>query len=344
MRGKGGKKMKKAFATLIPLCIIGFVGFWISTAILGTAPVNHFGSSSQYDDKNGSGWSTDYAVNNAEYNATIAANSNLALELADVKAVVKPTDADDIKVYVKNTSNRSVNVSLSRDSGNKTKISINTNIFGAGFFGINLNPFSFITDGSVENRYVQIEVPKKTFESAKITLGSGIAEMKGIIAEEYDIELGSGSLDFDCGMTKSKKFTLDMGSGSGTFRGVTPEKYDINMGSGSCAISGLAGTGDIDMGSGSLELSFMDSPAGKFDMGSGHTTMIIPENSDTTFKFDIGSGSVNFNACGINENRRNHKDGDIALGNGENTFIIDLGSGSVDVASSGKASVAEQSE
>ena len=134
-----------------------------------------------------------------------------------------------------------------------------------------------------------------------------------------------------------------MGSGMSVFSGINAESYKINMGSGSCTISDLAGTGDIDIGSGSLELSFMDSPTGKFDMGSGHTTMIIPENSDTTFKFDIGSGGVNFNACGINESRRNHNDGDIVLGNGENTFDIDIGSGSVDVASSGKApSIAEQ--
>ncbi|HCF83553.1 MAG TPA: hypothetical protein DER68_06520 [Ruminococcaceae bacterium] len=336
--------MKHSFAILIPLCIIGFVGFWISTSILGTSNAGVLGSGLLTDDSSEAAWSATNTVNNAEYNATIVANSNLTLELADVQAVVTPTDADDIKVYVKNTSKRSVNVSLSRDDGNKTKISINTNIFGTGLFGINLNPFSFITDGSVDDRYVQIEIPKKTFESAKITLGSGKAIMKGIIAEEYDIDLGSGSLDFDCGLTKCKDFRLDMGSGSGTFRGVTPEKYDINMGSGSCTISSLTGKGDIDMGSGSLELSFMDSPAGKFDMGSGHTTMIIPDNSNTTFKFDIGSGGVDFNACGINETRRNHKDDDIVLGNGENTFIIDIGSGSVDVASSGKASVAEQSE
>lgn len=331
--------MKKAFATLIPLCIIGFVGFWISTIILGTNPENSgkFSSSSQYDDKNGSGWSAGCAVKNSEYTATIAASENLELAISDVKATVVPFDGEDIEVYVKNASNRSVNVSLKRNSSKSTIIKIDASI---RFGWFNLSFFDFNSD----DRIVEIKVPKKTFERAKIDLGSGSAAISGINAAEYDIDMGSGNMEFSRDKSeKIRSFRLDMGSGTSVFSGIYAESYKINMGSGSCTISDLAGTGDIDMGSGSLELSFMDSPTGKFDMGSGHTTMIIPENSDTTFKFDIGSGGVNFNACGINESRRNHNDGDIVLGNGENTFDIDIGSGSVDVASSEKApSIAEQ--
>ena len=321
--------MKKAIATLIPLCIIGFVGFWISSSILGPSDAGQglLGSSSRTDDKTEKTWSYSDTVKNAEYTAKIAANDNLTLEISDVSATIVPWDGEDIEIYVKNSSNRAVNVSLSRDSGTNTKIDIDTSFFDWFHFNI------FDWDNS--KRIVEIKMPKKTFEKAKIDMGSGNASISGINAKDYDIDIGSGSLEFNSTLIKSSSFRLDMGSGKSVFNGVNTENYKIDIGSGTCTINEISGTGDIDMGSGSLDITFMDSPAGKFDMGSGHATMNIHDNTNTTFKFTIGSGSVDFNACGKDEIISKHNHNDIVLGNGENTFKIGIGSGNVEVKSAG---------
>lgn len=329
--------MKKALATLLPLCIIGFVGFWISTIVLGTKDIssNNLGSTSQFDNTSEKSWSADYSVKNAEYTAKITANDNLTLDISDVNATIVPWDGEDIEIYVKNTSNRAVNVSLNRDSGKNTKIDIDTSFFGWFHFNI------FDWDNS--KRFVEIKMPKKTFEKAKIGMGSGSTSISGLYAKDYDIDMGSGSLEFNDAFIKSNSFRLDMGSGKSVFNNIITDNYKINIGSGSCTISEISGTGDIDMGSGSLDITFMDSPAGKFDMGSGHAVMNIHDSADTTFKFSIGSGSVDFNACGKTEKVTNHNYDDIILGNGENTFKIDVGSGNVEVKSAGSQKFASSS-
>ena len=321
--------MKKALATLIPLCVIGFVGFWISTIFLGTKDItlDNLGKVSQFDNTAEKNWSTSYTVKNTEYTAKITANENLTLDISDVSATIVPWDGEDIEIYVKNSSNRSVNVSLSRDNGRNTKIDIDTSFLYLFHFNI------FDWDNS--NRIVEIKMPKKTFTKAKINMGSGNTTISGINAEDYDIEIGSGSLEFDSSLSKSKSFRLDMGSGKSVFNGVNTENYKIDIGSGTCTIDEISGTGDIDMGSGLLDITFMDSPAGKFDMGSGHATMNIHDSINTTFKFTIGSGSVDFNACGKDKIISEHDCDDIVLGNGENTFKIGIGSGKVDVKSAG---------
>lgn len=329
--------MKKALATLLPLCIIGFVGFWISAAVLGTKDINsdNFGSESQFDNTAEKSWSANYTVKNSEYTAKIAANENLTLDISDVNATIMPWDGEDIEVYVKNTSKRAVNVSLKRDSGKNTKIDIDTSFFGWFTFNI------FDWDNS--KRFVEIKLPKKTFEKAKIDMGSGNTSISGLNAKDYDIDIGSGSLEFNSTLIKSNSFRLDMGSGNSVFKNIITDNYKINIGSGRCTINEISGTGDIDMGSGSLDITFMDSPAGKFDMGSGHTVMNIHDSADTTFKFSIGSGSVDFNACGKDERVTNHNCDDIILGNGENTFKIDVGSGNVEVKSAGTQKFASTS-
>ena len=125
--------MKKALATFIPLCIIGFVGFWISTMFLGTVTTTEFGSFSAKDDgeKN---WSYSRTVKNETFTTEIAANPNIELNLADVNAIVEPYDGVNISVEVKNTSNSALKVGLERRGDDTTKISIkNDSIFNFGF-------------------------------------------------------------------------------------------------------------------------------------------------------------------------------------------------------------------
>lgn len=327
--------MKRAFATLIPLCIIGFVGFWISTLFLGTSSVTSMDSISVIDDSNSvGGWSKSYTVKHEEFTAEIAANSNLSIELSDVSAVVEPSDNNKIGVYVRNTSSRAVNVALSRDQSTNTSIKISTGV-SFGLFNINIPDIFGLFGGNLMERQVIIKVPRKTFDSLKISQGSGKATVSGINARENSIDLGSGELDFSRAMTgKTNSFNINMGSGKATFTGIQTSLYHINIGSGECKIANLTGSGVIEIGSGSVDISYDQSPTGKLDMGSGYAKISVPTSADTKFIFNIGSGSVE--VCANTQIQRYNKTGEYTMGSkGFYNFNINLGSGKIDIGYKG---------
>ena len=126
-----------------------------------------------------------------------------------------------------------------------------------------------------------------------------------------------------------------MGSGKADFSGMTTKEYDIDIGSGSINMSNLTGEGDIDMGSGNANFDFDKSPSGRLDMGSGYMNFSIPNDSNTKFNFDIGSGTVAIND-GTSEKKFGHNsDKSYTLGSGSESFDINLGSGKIDIGCKG---------
>lgn len=320
--------MKHALATLIPLCVIGFLGFWISTLVLGKIPTGPVSTTELNDDFSiSSDWELNHAVNNEEFTSEIAANPNLIIELSDATARIEPHNSDNIEVYVKNTSSRTLNVNLERDKDKSTKIKIGSS-FRFGIF--NFNFFEIFTTGSISDRQVVIKVPQKTFDSVKITQGSGKVNIIKLQAKAYDVDLGSGQIDFEREIDDTRPvFALDMGSGNAKFTGFRTSEYSVNIGSGNCRIDNLMGSGKLAMGSGSADISFDSSPEGKFDMGSGHAILTVPDNSDTKFDFDIGSGSIEVK--GNASTQKYSKDSEYIMGTGSSRFNIDLGSGKVEI-------------
>lgn len=327
--------MKRAFATLIPLCIIGFVGFWISTIILGTEPVATMGSHSAKDD-GGTNWSFSRTVKNETFTAEIVANPNIELNLSDVNAIVEPYDEVNISVEVKNTSNSALKVTLDRRGDNTTKISIgNDSIFNFGFGLFNFDFFGLFGGDSAQKEVV-IKIPRCSFDSAKISQGSGKSAISGITALKNDIDIGSGEFTFSRDKSVvAEKFDIDMGSGKATFSGMTTNEYDIDIGSGSINISNLTGKGDIDMGSGNAYFSFDKSPSGNLDMGSGYMNFSLPLDANTKFDFDIGSGTVVVNDGTSEKKFGHHGEKFYVFGNDSENFIINLGSGNVDIGYKG---------
>ncbi len=324
---------KKLFGFFIPLCIIGFLGFWISTMFLGTVPVTTMGSHSAKDDGS-TNWSFSRTVKNETFTAEIVANPNIELNLSDVNAVVEPYDEVNISVEVKNTSNSALKVSLDRRGDNSTKIIIgNESIFSFGLFSFN---FDWLFGGNSSKKEVVIKIPRCSFDSAKITQGSGKSEISGITALKNDIDIGSGEFTFSRDKSVvAEKFDIDMGSGKATFSGMTTKEYDIDVGSGSINISNLTGKGDIDMGSGNAYFTFDNSPKGRLDMGSGYVNFSLPRDASTKFDFDIGSGTIVVND-GTSEKKFGHNgDKFYVFGNDSEEFEINLGSGKVDIGYTG---------
>lgn len=326
--------MKKVLATLIPLCVIGFVGFWISTLIFGAPSVTSMESISVGDDNSAGGWNKSYTVKHEEFTADICANPNLTIELSDVNAVIEPSDNNKIGIYVRNTSSRAVNVALSRDQSTNTSIKISTGV-SFGFFNFNIPDFFGLFGGNLMERQVIIKVPSKTFDSLKIAQGSGKATISGVSARENSIDLGSGEIDFTRDMsTTANSFNINMGSGKGKFTGIHTSLYHINIGSGECKIENLSGSGVIEIGSGSVDISYDKSPSGKLDMGSGYAKISVPSSTATKFIFNIGSGSVD--VCANTQIQRYNKNGEYTMGSKDAyNFSINLGSGKVDIGYKG---------
>lgn len=323
---------KKLFAFFIPLCIVGFLGFWITTLFLGTKSITttHFSGGK---DTGGDNWGYTHSLANEDCTVEMIANPEIELNLSDVKATIMPYDGTNIMVEARNTSQSKLKVDLERSGDDYSRINISTYStfdFGFGLFKFNL--FDGIGD-SISKRIVTIKVPSDyIYEKLTINQGSGETTVSGINALENDIDIGSGKITFEkSSSVMSEKFTIDIGSGDASFKGVTTKEYDINIGSGKLNIDNLTGDGNIEMGSGSADIRFDDSPSGSLDMGSGHMRMTIPKETNTTFKFDIGSGSVEIENGDHVERYGHLKDGDVVLGNGEFKYDIDLGSGRIEI-------------
>ena len=335
--------MKKALATFIPLCIIGFVGFWISTMFLGTVTTTEFGTFSAKDDGENN-WSYSRTVKNETFTAEIAANPNIELYLSDVNAVVEPYDEVNISIEVKNTSNSALKVTLDRKGDNTTKINIgNDSIFNFGF-GLFRFDIGWIFGGNASQKEVVIKIPRCNFESAKISQGSGKSVISGITALKNDIDIGSGDFTFNRGgSVVAERFDIDMGSGNAVFTGMTTNEYDIDIGSGTITVSDLTGKGDIDIGSGNAYFNFSRSPKGRLDMGSGYVNFQLPYSANTKFDFSIGSGSIVVNVVTSEEKFGHHGEKSYTFGTGSEEFDINLGSGKIDIGYKGFTPGAVQS-
>lgn len=327
---------KKLFAFFIPLCIFGFLGFWISTMFVGTHNTS-ITRLSGGTDPGGDDWRCSHTLADEDFSAEMIANPEIELNLADVSATVVPYNGTNIVVEARNIGHSKLRVDLERIGGSSSRINIRSDSlldFGFGLFKFNL--FDGLAD-KISNRRITIKIPSNyIYEKIIISQGSGETNIKGIPALENDIDIGSGKLTYEnSSSVVSQTFKIDLGSGEATFKGISTKNYEIDVGSGKLNIKNLTGDGKIDMGSGSADITFEDSPSGRLDMGSGYIKMTIPKETNTTFNFDIGSGWID-----IEEEIEDHMksytrysdDGNIVLGNGDFKYDIDLGSGRIEIA------------
>ncbi len=328
---------KKLFAFFIPLCIIGFLGFWISTMFVGEyydATISV--SSSEKDVGDDNDWRYFDSLANESFTAEMLANPEIELNFADVNATVMPYDGTNIMVEVRNAGRSKLKVDLRRIGDKSSRISIESDSlldFGFGLFKLNI--FDGLGDG-ISKRDVTIKIPRDIiYEKITITQGSGETKVNnGINAREHDIDIGSGKFTYEkSNSIVSQDFEINLGSGEATFKGIYTKEYEINIGSGELNIENLTGKGRIDMGSGSANINFEGSPNGSLDMGSGYMKMTIPRETSTTFNFDIGSGTIDIENGDHIERYGHQRDGDVVIGNGGYyKYDVDLGSGKIDIA------------
>ena len=105
-----------------------------------------------------------------------------------------------------------------------------------------------------------------------------------------DITSGSGNVAIN-GNEGNLHFTIGSGSlqAKGDFKSV-----DGKSGSGDVKLEGLTHGGNVNVGSGRVDLSFNDNPQGEFDVktGSGAATLNFPKDSKIKAALEAGSGAV----------------------------------------------------
>ena len=336
--------MKKLFFSAIPICLVSFILFGISTAILGT-------KSRSYTDNlayvvpvdDGSNTYIDETTDLGEWTLNAAVRPAVTLHTSGVNAYVIQSGDDDIHMRVASNNGSSVHVNAHTD-GDMLNIEVrppNVIFDGTIDFG-KIFWMDDIFHGSPDTEVI-IAFPKLIYEALYIEHGSGTLMVDGFNSKYNNFDIGSGKFEF----SKSEQFTADMfsvvvGSGSAVISNMQTERYDIDLGSGKYNFNGLSGYGEINMGSGNGSIAYSKfheeyddgSDVCDLNMGSGMLNLYFPDDSGCLLYTEIGSGSVNINAYGIEKKlTQNSDDEELIIGDNDNYqyYNINMGSGKVNI-------------
>lgn len=340
--------MRKLLFSAIPICLVSFILFGISVAILGTryeTTVN----SGVYDD--GYDYSDRYqyiceTVNAGEWTFTDAVKPYINLRTSGVNAYVVQSNDDYVHVRVasNNSSSVRVNVYTEDDELNIEVCPPNIIFDGEVDFG-RIFWLDDIFHGSPDTEVV-ISFPQLIYDDLDIEHGSGTLMVDGLNAKYNDLDIGSGKFEFsNSGQFTAEKFDVDVGSGSAVINNMHTKNYRIELGSGHYDFNGLSGSGEIDMGSGYGDIAYSgfgdfendkynhDMVICNLNMGSGTLNLYFPDNTGCELNTDIGSGSINVNAYGIEKKLTQNNDGELELGENSDSlyYNIDMGSGKINI-------------
>lgn len=318
--------MKHLFAIFVPLCIVCYIGFGVSLAVLGTKDTDTDTAVSDVV-------ITDTGSENEEYQITEQFDK-IELNTSFYNVTVSEGSSDITTICVIRPENDLSGANFTaKVSGDTLVLHSKTSHSGMTQFWKNLA--HSISSGDFSNSFgsvtVNITVPAKIYDSLNINVGSGKLSVDKIAARDIDIDMGSGTFNY----IGKKDFTadkldFDMGSGKSYSTDLSVRKYDIEIGSGSFDLNGLRGSGSFEMGSGSGTLGFAEYTGNSsFGIGSGSLDIELPENTNATVSASVGSGKVYINACGANTTMKHS--GEYKLGSGGAELEIDLGSGKVNI-------------
>lgn len=323
--------MKKLLGFLIPVCIISFICFGVSSMFLPRS--GYSVGNPIYDDKK---YVFEGVVNTDRNWRILDEFPTINLNSSGVKTIVNQHDGNDIIVSASVPSGRNVYVGAYYDDDQLTIETSRDNVsfsdivdsFGKVLWSEDIFTYS---DGVV----VTVSFPKSIYDYVNIKLGSGELYVDELYAKNNDIRVGSGTLQ----MSRSKRYVseylaVNIGSGNVKIKEYHSNNFNVYIGSGKCEISGLEGYGTLDMGSGKCKLITNDGLS-RFsgDIGSGNLELYVAEGG-AQITASVGSGSVNVNAYGVEEKVSNSTDEceqPIIFGNAEATIDIELGSGKVTI-------------
>lgn len=336
--------MKKLFFSAIPICLVSFILFGITTAVMGTKPRNNYYTNSAYliDGSSYNQYIDETVTSVGEWTLTDAVRSSVSLHTSGINAYVVQSSDDDIHIRVASSNNSSIHVDAHTDGDT---------------LDIEVCPPNIIFDGTIDfgkifwlddifhdspGTEVIIAFPKLIYDDLNIEHGSGTLMVDGFNAKRNDFDIGSGKFEF----SKSEQFTADMfnvnvGSGTSVISNMQTKRYKIDLGSGHYDFNGLSGYGEIDMGSGSGSIAYSRFMGSEHDdcgdvchlnIGSGSLDLYFPDDEGCYLYTDIGSGIINVNAYGVEKKFTHSSADELSLGDvNDRCYYIDMGSGKVNV-------------
>lgn len=164
----------------------------------------------------------------------------------------------------------------------------------------------------------------------KLNLSSGKLKASEIKAKRAELDMGSGTLEYDqAAGYKGERLGVDIGSGSVKITNADTLEYEISMGSGKFDVSGLTGSGEIDIGSGSgsAEFAAIDPRGSEIDMSSGSLSVYVPQGCGAQIDADVSTGSVKVDCCGVT--KKFTGSGSVTLGSGGGRIAVEVSSGKV---------------
>lgn len=194
-------------------------------------------------------------------------------------------------------------------------------------------PESYRDNGTIENADVTVasgslsgDMPH-TEKSTKIQLYSGKIN-SSVAAENFDINVSSGSADISSRTHKHKNVNVSVLSGKTTLDGFISEKSKYSLTSGK--ITSLnAGGGELytNVTSGSLTLGYAEKITGiDAKVASGKAHISVPKDTGARVAYSVASGSIKIGLDGRNEKLTGS--GSISYGNAEANVNVNVASGS----------------
>lgn len=194
-------------------------------------------------------------------------------------------------------------------------------------------PESYRDNGTLENADVTVasgslsgDMPH-TEKSTKIQLYSGKIN-SSVAAENFDINVSSGSADISSRTHKHNNVNVSVLSGKTTLDGFISEKSKYSLTSGK--ITSLnAGGGELytNVTSGSLTLGCAEKITGiDAKVASGKAHISVPKDTGARVAYSVASGSIKIGLDGRNEKLTGS--GSISYGNAEANVNVNVASGS----------------
>lgn len=194
-------------------------------------------------------------------------------------------------------------------------------------------PESYRDNGTLENADVTVasgslsgDMPH-TEKSTKIQLYSGKIN-SSVAAENFDINVSSGSADISSRTHKHNNVNVSVLSGKTTLDGFISEKSKYSLTSGKIA-SLNAGGGELytNVTSGSLTLGCAEKITGiDAKVASGKAHISVPKDTGARVAYSVASGSIKIGLDGRNEKLTGS--GSISYGNAEANVNVNVASGS----------------
>ncbi len=328
---------------------VSLIAFGVSIAILGVSngnysvslfganiPFMHFGGRSEVQFNNGGTVYTFDSEPGRSYDMTFDASALTGIDIETASAHTTVTCGDTDEVYVKYTvGDARFRFTAELINGKFTALEHST-----GFFSF----------GSFNAAELEIKLPEKMYNNARVAVASGITKVNGLTSDSMNCDLASGDLEMNiyakkirfsaasghgvfrnCTENACEEITVQTASGGQEFYGFGSDNTNIDIASGNVKMQGLSGKVDVDIASGKVELLYAEWNGGlDIDVMSGKADITLPAGSGIDLEFDRASGGMDINLDGTGESF--HKDAEgIYGGSNVHEANIDVASGNVSI-------------